>query len=102
MHIHICLLYNKLYFTIVYISCYTYHYLSREYGKDFTGIVVEDNANSILHMDNHNAQSHSEQQHNIININNKYYINGSNHYNVNLQYDPVISEARNLIKLIYL
>jgi hypothetical protein len=31
-------------------------------GKDFTGIVVEDNVDSILHMDNHNAEHHSEQQ----------------------------------------
>jgi hypothetical protein len=31
-------------------------------GKDFTGIVVEDNVDSILHMDNHNAEGHSEQQ----------------------------------------
>lgn len=31
-------------------------------GKDFIGIVVEGNADSIIHMDNHNAESHSEQQ----------------------------------------
>jgi hypothetical protein len=85
-------------YLLLYIPC-TY---LENMGKDFTGMVVEDNVDSILHMDNHNAQSHSEQQHNIININNKYYINGSNHYNVNLQYNPMIPEARNLTKLIYL
>jgi hypothetical protein len=54
-------------------------------GKDFTGIVVEDNVDSILHMDNHNAlRVIVNINNNIININNKYYINGSNHYNVNL------------------
>ena len=31
-------------------------------GKDFIGIVVKENADSIIHMDNHNAESHSEQQ----------------------------------------
>ena len=31
-------------------------------GKDFIGIVVKENADSIIRMDNHNAESHSEQQ----------------------------------------
>ena len=31
-------------------------------GKDFIGIVVKENADSIIRMDNHNAESYSEQQ----------------------------------------
>ena len=57
---YICHHYNILYLQCKYICCYTCH-ISRICEKtSLRIIVVEENADSIIHMDNHIAKSHSE------------------------------------------
>ena len=61
-------LYKYVFFITYYILqlkipvvIHTITYLKNT-GKDFIGIIVKENADSIIHMDNHNAESHSKQQ----------------------------------------
>ncbi len=60
---YICRCYKINIYNCKYVCCYTYHYLSREYGKRLQtdNIIVEENADSIIPMDSHIAESHSKQ-----------------------------------------